>query len=189
MPVGGTTVSGLRQELERLRREVDRLMERLDDEDSAEPPGDRAIGTFESRVKKARTKNHGGVAVGVSRVVVLADRLGGTAISDSQSISSPPMAELPSDEKLLASATVLAHTPFQMRAMNELVRPAFEANARRLTKAALAAAMGVDETELERELAPLVEKKTLIHSISAEGEEVYELKRWDLFWLQLSFVT
>ena len=96
------------------------------------------------------------------------------------------MKELPSDAKLQASASVLSHTPFQMRAMHRLLMPLYEGRPMQLTKRELAAAMGVDEATLERELAPLVTKKTLRHFKTAEGEEAYELKRWDLFLLQLS---
>ena len=94
--------------------------------------------------------------------------------------------ELPSEEKLRKSATILMHTPLQMRAMHRLLSQAYEGQPMQMAKAALAFATGVDEETLERELAPLVPKKTLRRLMSAEGEDSYKLVRWNLFLLQLS---
>src|SRR5438552_12413960 len=143
--------------------------------------GDR----LEARVRAGRAKSGDSVAFGVSRVVVYADTHGGAGNMDHTGIWTGPMKELPSEEKLRASAAVLAHTPFQMRAMHRLLSPMYEGQPMQLPKAELAAAMAVDAAALERELAPLVAKKTLRHFKTKEGEEAYELKRWDLFLMQL----
>jgi hypothetical protein len=137
-------------------------------------------------VRQAREKSGESVAFGVARVAVYADTVGGAAESDAHSIWTGPIKELPSEEKLRASAAVLAHTPFQMRLMHRLFSPLCDGQPMQMTKAALAAALGVDEAALEREVAPLVSKKTLRHFKTTEGAEAYELKRWDLFLMQLS---
>jgi hypothetical protein len=182
-------MSDVREELERLRQEVDQLRDRL-------PPGkakaERHPGMGDSlvaRVKAAREKSGDSVAFGVARVAVYADTHGGAGNMDHTGIWTGPMKELPSEEKLRASAAVLAHTPFQMQAMHRLLSPMYEGQPMQLTQAELATAMGVDEATLERELAPLVAKKTLRRFKTAEGEEAYELKRWDLFLLQLSLAA
>jgi hypothetical protein len=178
-----------RAELERLRREVDRLRERLPGERGGEKRDRNGEGSFKRRVREALAKSDDSVAVGVSREVVLADRNGGTHSSDQQSIWTGPMKELPSEQQLRNSATVLTHTPFQMRAMHRLLSQFYEGQPMQMTNAALASALATDEATLERELAPLVSKKTLRHFKTAEGEEAYELKRWDLFLLQLSLAA
>lgn len=178
-------MSNVRAELERLRDDLDQLRERLP-ADTIEAESKRREGNFEHQVKRALAKSSDSVAVGVSRAVVLTNRSGSTHSSNHHGVWTGPLKDLPSEEKLLASATVLAHTPLQMRAMHELLSPFYEGQPLRLTQGELTAALGVDEAELERELAPLVTKKTLARFKTPEGEDGYELKRWDLFLLQLS---
>jgi hypothetical protein len=179
-------MSDVRQEIVRLRGDMDRLRERVPRtrEKEEKLPGVGEV--LAGRVRAAKAKGGEAVALGAARVAVYSDALGGVAESDHTSIWSGRMKELPSDAKLQASASVLAHTPFQMRAMHRLLSPLYEGRPMQLTKRELAAEMGVDEATLERELASLVAKKTLHHFKTAEGEEAYALKRWDLFLLQLS---
>lgn len=190
-------MSDVRDEVERLRRDVARLRERLSQDEIEPRPGTPRRGSegsgapamgdvLRARVKAARAKSGDAVAFGVARVAVYADTRGGSADSDATSIWTGPIRELPPDEKLQASATVLAHTPFQMRAMHRLLSRMYEGQPMQMTRAVLAEALGVDAAALERELAPLVKKKTLREFQTAEGEQSYELNRWDLFLLQLS---
>jgi hypothetical protein len=172
-------------DLERLREDLDHLRERIP-ADTIEAEAKQSEGNFERQVKRALAKSSDTIAIGVSRAAVLANQSGRTHSSNHQGVWTGPIKELPSEEKLRASATVLAHTPFQMRAMFRLLCRFYDGQQMRLTARELAAAMGVEEPELERELAPLVTKKTLVRFKTPEGEDGYELKRWDLFLLQLS---
>jgi hypothetical protein len=148
--------------------------------------GRSASGSFQDRVTETLARSGEAVAVGVARIAVLADRGGSTHSSDHHGIWTGPMKELPSEQKLRASAAVLTHTPLQMHAMHQLLCQFYEGKPMQKTEAALAAALGVEEAALERELAALVTNKTLRRFKTAEGEDAYELKRWDLFLLQLS---
>jgi hypothetical protein len=147
----------------------------------------QAESAFEQQVKKELHRSGEPGAIGVCWTVVLAEKSGGTHTSNHQSIWGSPLRELPSDEKLQAGAAALAHTPLQMRAMHQMLLPFYEGQLRTRTKAELAAALGVDEETLERELAPLVARKTVRQFQTASGEAAYELKRADLFLLQLTF--
>jgi hypothetical protein len=184
--MGGKTMSDAREELRGLRRDVDRVKERLPAGGSKRGRQPGLGDVLEAQVREARTKSGESVAFGVARVAVYADTLGGAATSDHTGIWTGPIRELPSEEQLRASAAVLAHTPLQMRVMHRLFSPLYDGQPMQMTKAALAEAVGVDEATLERELAPLVTKKTLRHFKTTQGEEAYELKRWDLFLMQLS---
>ena len=103
-----------------------------------------------ARVRAAKAKSGDSVALGVARVAVYADTLGGAAESDSTSIWSGPMKELPSDEKLRASAEVLAHTPFQMRAMHRLLSPLYQGRPMQLTKRELADGFAHNGSEFDK---------------------------------------
>jgi hypothetical protein len=178
-------MSNMRAELERLREDLKHLKERLP-ADTIEQEAEQREGNFEKQVKKALAKSSETTAGGVSRAVVLTNRSGSTHSSNHQGVWTGPIKELPSEEKLRASATVLTHTPLQMRAMHRLLGRFYDGQPMRMTQSELAAALGLDEPALERELAPLVTKKTLSRARTPEGDETYELKRWDLFLLQLS---
>jgi hypothetical protein len=178
-------MSDERAELERLRGDLSHLRERLP-ADTIEEESKQREGNFERQVKAALARSKESVATGVSWAVVLADRNGSTHSSNHQGVWTGPIKELPAEEKLRDSAAVLTHTPFQMRAMHQFLSRFYAGQRMRMTQAELASALGVDEPALERELAPLVTKKTLSQFKTPEGEAGYELKRWDLFLLQLS---
>src|SRR5207247_1215196 len=88
-------------------------------------------------------------------------------------------ADLPKGDRLRLSVAALATYPLALRAVRTLTAPYFDGEGMKMTKAALAAALGAGESEVEQSLRPLVADDKLLWSKTADGEEYYELQDSD----------
>lgn len=177
-------MSDIQQELEALRREVGELrtglqaIETKQGKDKEEPWADM------SRRMKADMEKKGTVAVvGVQRNVVFARK------SEEDSVfgfewSMNDVNKLPTEEKLIELMTPLGD-PLALRALYLLFRRVYEGHWFQMDKADLAAALGVEEPEMERALLPLVGNGTLRWS-KQRDHEYYQLDRPDMFAVLLS---
>jgi hypothetical protein len=168
-------MSDMREELERLRRDVDQLMARLPVVDaSVEPSESGQVNDALVRKLEADLAAGGktrGIAIG--RIVVIKDGRGTSVASGI--ITSVRAEDFQKPTKLRASVAALATDPLAIRAVRKLIEPFFDGQPMRMTKAALAAAFGASDEELENSLRPLVADKMLLWSRSATGEETYEI--------------
>jgi hypothetical protein len=173
-------MSDMREELERLRRDLDQLAARLPVGDAW--PADEYGGGSSGRVNQAlvrhleadMAKEGKTRGIAICRVVVTKNE-GGIAIR-SGIITSTRAEDFQKPTKLRDSVVALATDSLALRAVRKLVEPYFDGKLMRITKAELAAALGVSEAEVEHSLRPLVSDKMILWSKTADGEEAYEIE-------------
>jgi hypothetical protein len=168
-------MSDMREELDRLRRDVDQLLARFPAGEAPEEPTSAQVNNALVRHLEVNLEREGKTrGIAICRIVVLKDG-GGTSVC-SGLITSASAEDFRKPTKLRASVAALATDQLAIRAVRKLVEPFFDGQPMRLTKADLAAALGASEAEVENSLRPLVGDKMLRWSKTESGEEAYEVE-------------
>jgi hypothetical protein len=177
-------MENVREELERLRREMDEVLARLparETRDSEEAGTEALPGAVNNALlrdlRENLRKQNKTRGIAICRVVISCNE-GGTACR-SGIIMMTSADDLPKGDRLSPSVTTLATDPLALRAMRTLTAPYFEGHRMQMTTTALAAALGASEAEVETSLRPLVADNMLLWSKTAEGEEYYEMQDQD----------
>jgi len=179
------TMKSLRADLERMRQDVEAVLSRMDTLETRAVPGEAESEALPGAVNNAllrelkeslrRQNTTRGIAV--CRVVISCNE-GGVACR-SGIIMMTSAGDLPKGDRLRPSVAALATDPLALRAVRAMIAPYFDGKGMRLTKAALAAALGATEAEIDQSLRPLVADKKVRWGKTAEGEEYYELQDSD----------
>jgi hypothetical protein len=171
-------MSEMREELERLRRDVNELLARLPATEQprpAEKPTSEVVNeAFVRHVKENMARDGKKQCIGICRIVVITDEHHTSVCSGL--ITSAKAADFRKPTKLRATVGALASDPLAIRAVRRLVEPFFDGQPMRMTKVELAAALEVSEAEVEASLLPLVADNRLRWSKTATGEESYEIQ-------------
>jgi hypothetical protein len=171
-------MSEMREELERLRRDVNDLLARLPATEQprpAEKPTSEIVSeAFVRHVKENMTGDGKKRCIGICRIVVVTDEQHTRVCSGL--ITSTRAADFRKPTKLRATVAALANDPLALRAVRRLVEPFFDGQPMQMTKAELAAALEVTEEEVESSLRPLVADKRLRWIKTEAGEEAYEVQ-------------
>jgi hypothetical protein len=170
-------MSEMREELERLRRDVDQLLARLPAATAPEPTTPSATGTANNALVRhlkeqlaAEGKTRGIV---IARVVIIMND-GHTSMSSGVITSSNPE-DFRKPTQVRESTAAMVTNPIAIRAARELAARFLEGGSGSMTKAELAATLSTSESDVEAALRPLVADEMLRWSKSAAGEEIYEL--------------
>lgn len=171
-------MSDMREELERLRRDVDELLARLPEAERLRPAGkptsEVVNEAFVQHVKQNMTRDGKKRGIGICRIVVVMDEQGTSVCSGM--ITSVDTADFRKPTKLRATVAALANDPLALRAVRRLVEPFFDGKPMRMTTAELAAALEVSAAAVEASLRPLVADNRLRWMKSETGEETYEIQ-------------
>jgi hypothetical protein len=170
-------MSDVQQELERLRRDVDRLLARAatvetahaTDRSTSEIANEACVRHLQAAMER-EGKTRG---IGIFRVVVVRNE--GHSSVTSGMITSVDADDFRKPTHLRASVAALATDPLALRAVRKLAERFLDGQPAEMKKAEMAAALGASEAELENSLRPLVADDMLLLRKSATGEETYEL--------------
>lgn len=125
-------------------------------------------------------------SVGVLRSTVFLNKKGGNSTLGTENIMGA-VDKLPAVESVIALCASL-NSPLAVRALYLLFQRVYAQEPVRQSKAELAAALSVGETELEDAFRPLVANEVIRWGKNFEGQDYYQIERLDLFAILLTFV-